>query len=379
MNLTIRRFMGIFIFRYLPPGQEEGSVSKDQQITVDNDEHCSTLETPIFEKTNRHLYNDLDSDDDDDGGERMTDVHGDEQREYLTLGFLKKYLHFAKARMRPVLTIEASVSIRRYYNSFRARKEQESLTENIEKTLPVTPRTLETLIRLSTANAKLRLSALVEIEDVIVAEELMRFCLYKEVAQKKKKKAKGIKKARNEPNSKGDGPGFIDNDGGHLGIRKDDDDPMDLDEDEDDDDDDADDADDVNDDIFEFKETAATKSKPIKAKKSLHRAKAIFDDDEEKGDKYEGEIDAAMDGDADRTPTVSSGEGCSPEAMRQVKAALNRLRAHSATSDFITINILVKDLQENNSQLTIDQVELVLRAMEEQDQIFYRDNQIIFV
>jgi DNA replication licensing factor MCM3 len=43
---------------------------------------------------------------------------------------------------------------------------------------------LETLIRLSTAHAKARLSAKVEEKDVIVAEEILKFALYREVAVK---------------------------------------------------------------------------------------------------------------------------------------------------------------------------------------------------
>lgn len=54
------------------------------------------------------------------------------------------------------------------------------------QTSPLTARTLETLIRLSTAHAKARLSSRVEEEDAIAAEEILRFALFKEVVKAKK-------------------------------------------------------------------------------------------------------------------------------------------------------------------------------------------------
>lgn len=51
----------------------------------------------------------------------------------------------------------------------------------------MTPRALETLIRLSTAHAKARLSPVVEEQDTIVAEELVRFSLYKEIIKSSSK------------------------------------------------------------------------------------------------------------------------------------------------------------------------------------------------
>ena len=50
-----------------------------------------------------------------------------------------------------------------------------------QKNLPVTARSLETLIRLSSANAKARLSSSVDDEDVETAIELMNFVLFHDV------------------------------------------------------------------------------------------------------------------------------------------------------------------------------------------------------
>lgn len=52
------------------------------------------------------------------------------------------------------------------------------------KTSPVTARTLETLIRLSTAHAKARISKTVELEDSEVAVELVQYAYFKKVGRR---------------------------------------------------------------------------------------------------------------------------------------------------------------------------------------------------
>lgn len=58
------------------------------------------------------------------------------------------------------------------------------------QTSPLTARTLETLIRLSTAHAKARLSAKVQEKDAKAAEALLRFALFKEVAKRTRRNKK---------------------------------------------------------------------------------------------------------------------------------------------------------------------------------------------
>uniref|UniRef100_A0A4W4EFF5 DNA replication licensing factor MCM3 n=1 Tax=Electrophorus electricus TaxID=8005 RepID=A0A4W4EFF5_ELEEL len=91
--------------------------------------------------------------------------------------FMRKYIHVAKA-LSPVLTQEAASHIAEEYSRLRS---QEQLGSDVARTSPVTARTLETLIRLSTAHAKARLSKSVELEDTDVAVALVQFAYFKKV------------------------------------------------------------------------------------------------------------------------------------------------------------------------------------------------------
>ncbi len=80
---------------------------------------------------------------------------------------------YAKARIAPVLSEEASTHITSKYAELRSKEDT--------KTLPVTPRTLETMIRLTIAHAKCRLSRVAELSDAMAACNVMNFALYNEV------------------------------------------------------------------------------------------------------------------------------------------------------------------------------------------------------
>lgn len=82
---------------------------------------------------------------------------------------LRKYIAYAKLNCFPVLTDSAIDELKKYYLSMRKN--------STSKTIPITPRQLEALIRLSEANAKLRLSDKVTRTDAKKAVELEHYCM----------------------------------------------------------------------------------------------------------------------------------------------------------------------------------------------------------
>lgn len=93
-----------------------------------------------------------------------------------TKDFLRRYIHFAKNRMNPELSDDAMEAISLSYANMRAKQTR--------KNLPVTARTLETVIRLASAHAKLRLSESVDVLDVENANELLNYVLYHEIGER---------------------------------------------------------------------------------------------------------------------------------------------------------------------------------------------------
>jgi len=89
----------------------------------------------------------------------------------LDVEFVRKYIMYAKAKCHPSLEMEAAELIAERYAQLRSK-------ETEYKSLPVTARTLECMIRLSTAHAKARLSEKVEREDAQSALELINFSYF---------------------------------------------------------------------------------------------------------------------------------------------------------------------------------------------------------
>lgn len=89
----------------------------------------------------------------------------------------------------PKLTKEAADAISEEYARLRSVAD---VSEGSAKTIPITARTLETLIRISTAHAKCRLSKKVEARDAEAAIELIQYAYFAKVVKKpgrqKKKK-----------------------------------------------------------------------------------------------------------------------------------------------------------------------------------------------
>ncbi|ORY92577.1 MCM2/3/5 family-domain-containing protein [Leucosporidium creatinivorum] len=173
--------------RYTQPGLEKGAPALDsleQNLSVGGEARTEAAQSaPIFEKFNPLLH----------GGVTTTTGKGaNKRKEVLSIAFVKKYIQHAKNTIHPVLTKEAQEWIVQVYSSLR----NDDLASNQKRTSPLTARTLETLIRLSTAHAKARLSATVDEDDAIAAEEILRFALFKEVVKpvsksKRRKLAQG--------------------------------------------------------------------------------------------------------------------------------------------------------------------------------------------
>ncbi len=86
---------------------------------------------------------------------------------------LRKYIAFAKQHVVPQLTDDAIKEIKSYYLKMRGSGEG----EGSYKSVPISARQLEALVRLAEASAKLRLSKVVEKEDADKAVELLHYCL----------------------------------------------------------------------------------------------------------------------------------------------------------------------------------------------------------
>lgn len=143
----------------------------------------------------------------------------------LSTDFLKRYINYAKTRTSPTLSTAAAEYISESYSALRQDVDS-------SKTLPITARCLETLIRLATAHAKCRLDKIsVTREDAEVAVEILRFALFNQaepdMSEKEFRKAarKEARKAAKAAAKKKDS-----DDGGVTDSEEDDDEDDDIDE-----------------------------------------------------------------------------------------------------------------------------------------------------
>ncbi|KAI1241320.1 hypothetical protein IHE44_0009799 [Lamprotornis superbus] len=117
-------------------------------------------------------------------------LHGPNRRKekVVSMEFMRKYIHVAKM-IKPVLTEESASYIAEEYSRLRSQSQTNS---DVARTSPITARTLETLIRLSTAHAKARMSKTVDLQDAEAALELVQFAYFKKVLEKEKKRRKPV-------------------------------------------------------------------------------------------------------------------------------------------------------------------------------------------
>jgi DNA replication licensing factor MCM3 len=161
--------------QYRQPGTEEGAPVREQAnqtLSVGVQEESSAKQTTdVWEKYNVILHS---------GMTVRTGRGKDKTITPLAMPFIRKYIQYAKSRCKPVLTQEASNYVITAYSALR----NDDINVNTRRTSPLTARTLETLIRLSTAHAKSRLSSRVEKSDAVAAEEILKFALFRELAVK---------------------------------------------------------------------------------------------------------------------------------------------------------------------------------------------------
>jgi DNA replication licensing factor MCM3 len=100
-----------------------------------------------------------------------------DNKNILTRDFLRKYIHYAKSKINPTLTEKATDYISKFWGKIRERSVSD---EWKGKVIPITVRTLESLIRLATAFAKSRLSQKVEKEDAVNAVDLLSSTIFRE-------------------------------------------------------------------------------------------------------------------------------------------------------------------------------------------------------
>lgn len=182
--------------RYRRPGTEEGAPVREnaqQSLSVGQQaQGDSQKPTDVFEKYDAMLHS----------GVTTTSGRGSNKKhEVLSIAFMKKYIQYAKTRIKPILTQEASDRIADIYVGLR----NDEMEGNQRRTSPMTVRTLETIIRLATAHAKSRLSNRVEERDAVAAEGILRFALFKEVVEdesrKKRRKTRPLESDSSEEES----------------------------------------------------------------------------------------------------------------------------------------------------------------------------------
>ncbi|MES1904459.1 MAG: MCM DNA helicase complex subunit, partial [Paramarteilia canceri] len=157
--------------QYRPSNQQDGQIlSLDQNV-----DHFTTI---------------VDNKEDKSDGLQIYDkfAYGSQSqknKEILSIEFIRKYLQIAK-NISPKLTKSASDMICEEYSKIRMQEKE--MSQTLSKTQPITPRALETLIRLATAHAKVRFSTEVKKEDAEFAVEILQYCCFKKIVKKSKSK-----------------------------------------------------------------------------------------------------------------------------------------------------------------------------------------------
>uniref|UniRef100_A0A8C5QKZ0 DNA replication licensing factor MCM3 n=1 Tax=Leptobrachium leishanense TaxID=445787 RepID=A0A8C5QKZ0_9ANUR len=160
--------------RYRTPGEQDGyamPLGCSVEVFTTDDPNAGDAveqELQIYEKHDNLLH-----------GPRKS------KSKVVSMEFIRKYIHVAKL-IKPVLTHEASEYISHEYAKIRSH---DQMNNDRARTMPVTARALETMIRLATSHAKVRMSKTIDIQDAETALELVQFAYFKKVLPKEKRKA----------------------------------------------------------------------------------------------------------------------------------------------------------------------------------------------
>lgn len=100
---------------------------------------------------------------------------GGRNQKLVTRDFLKKFISFVKSQKPPELSADATGYASKLYSALRLKA---AGFDQSKVSVPITVRTLETMIRLATAHAKLRLSKTVETSDIDIAVQLLRMTIF---------------------------------------------------------------------------------------------------------------------------------------------------------------------------------------------------------
>jgi len=153
----LSRFDLIFIILDTPNKKEDSEISKHILMThragelrqqKENSNHSVSVSSILIEEAEKHITPEISPE------------------------FFKKYVAYARKNIIPVMLDEAMVHIHECYTSLRGEAEKSKT-----KSIPITFRQEEAMIRLAEASARVRLSYDVTLDDAKRATKLMMYCL----------------------------------------------------------------------------------------------------------------------------------------------------------------------------------------------------------
>merc|ERR1719411_1176808 len=245
------------------------------------------------------------------------------KKKIFTPEFVKKYIDFAKKQYKPTLTDEACEEIANKYAELRE--------EERNQTLPITARCLETIIRLSTAHAKLRLSKKVSLVDVEQAVELLNFALTNDAEPEQKQKRRKRDDSGDDEDDDEDMGGDGDEDVQMGDAEQDDSKMMQLGDD--------DDGEDRN--------------------KNKRRSRKRKNEESPSGKK--------------RVKHSESDNAGNSEIAKHVTTKISQYFRVNRTGQVTKQQLLVKINEDGDGEMTQDELDKILQALHEDNKIFYLD------